>query len=329
MAQSKEGPPQDMDDTPQKNLGEMLREARERLGLDYARLSEITKLQPHILESLEKEEWHTFSAPVFIKGFLRSYAKALDLDVGAVLAMYDEKNPGVDSPPRPLSSISTSRRRTPAFFVLLVLLAVGVFLALHYASKRETREQLPAVEPGGALVTPAPEQNETHDKGNAMGRTHATKPETVPEPAEKEPAREKETHVQGKQATSETVQKEAPALALKTPSPPRQEVAKPAEEPPEPMETRPAPPAKPLILKADVRETTWVKIILDQGEPKEYIFQPGSHPEWRAQQGFELFIGNAAGISLEFNGRKMDNLGGHAKVIHLKFPQKDERNTRE
>lgn len=329
MAPSKKAPPQNTDNTPEKNLGAILREARERLGLDYARLSEITRLQPHILESLEKEEWHTFSAPVFIKGFLRSYAKALGLDVGAILAMYDEKNPGVDSPPRPLSSISTSHRRTPAFFILLVLLAAAVFLALHYASRRETREQLPAVESSNAPIMPAPEQHEIHAKGNAVGGVHATKPETAPEPTEKQPTKENETNTQEKPALPETVQKEAPAPAPETPAPPRQEIAKPEEKSPEPVKTKPTPPAKPLTLKADVRETTWVKIILDQGEPKEYIFQPGSRPEWRAQHGFELFIGNAAGISLEFNGKKMDNLGGHGKVIHLKLPQKTERNTSE
>ncbi len=328
MVPSKKAPQQDTGDTPEKSLGEILREAREHQGLDYAQLSEMTKLRPHVLESLEKEEWHTFSAPVFTKGFLRSYASALDLDVEAVLRMYDEKNPGVDSVPRPLSPLVASRRRTPAFFVLLVLLAAAVFFALHYVSKRETREPLPVAEPRNTPLTRTPGQDETHGKGNAIRRAPAAKPETAPETAPQETGGKKEVDIQEKQ-TPATVQKEAPVPAVKTPEPLQEEVTKPSQEASEPVETRPAPPAKPLILKAEVRETTWVKIILDQGDPKEYIFQAGSRPQWKAREGFELFIGNAGGIALEFEGRKMDNLGGHGKVIHLKLPLKNERNTRD
>jgi cytoskeleton protein RodZ len=328
MAQSRKAPSHNTGDTPEKSVGGILREARERQGLDYTQLSEMTKLQPHILESLEKEEWHTFSAPVFIKGFLRSYAGALDLDVAAVLTMYDEKNPKADSVPRPLSSLAASRRRTPALFVFLILLALAVFLALHYASKRKTREQLPVVEPRNTLLPPAPEQN-NHVKGNAVGQEQSVKPETIPETAQGKSEQKVQVDIQEKQSTPEAVQEEAPVPALKTPQPLQQGTAKSIKEAPEPVETKPAPPAKPLLLTAEVRETTWVKIALDQGDPKEYIFQPGSRAQWKAQEGFELFIGNAGGIALEFNGKKIDNLGRHGKVIHLKLPQKDERNTRE
>jgi cytoskeleton protein RodZ len=328
MAQSREVPPQNTGENPEKSLGKILKEARERQGLDYAQLSEMTKLQPHILESLEKEEWHTFSAPVFIKGFLRSYAGALELDVGVVLTIYDEKNPTVDSGPHPLSSLAASRRRTPALFVFLALLAVAVFFALHYVSKRETRKQLPVVEPRTPALTPTPEKND-HTKGDTVGREQSAKPETTPETAQKEPEQEAKTDILEKQSTPEAVQEEIPVPAAKTVEPLQQDTAKSITETPNPVEMKPAPPAKTFLLKAEVRETTWVKIILDRGEPKEYIFQPGSRPEWKAQEGFELFIGNAGGIALEFNGRKMDNLGGHGKVIHLKLPQKGERNGRE
>lgn len=328
MAQSKKVASHNTGDTPEKSVGQILREARERQGLDYAQLSEMTKLRPHILESLEKEEWHTFSAPVFIKGFLRSYARALDLDVAAVLTMYDEKNPKADSVPRPLSSLAASRRMTPLFFVFLVLLAVSVFLALHYVSKRKTREQLPVVEPRNTLLTPAPEQN-NHVKGNAVEREQSVTPETVPETAQKKSEQKVQADILEKQSSPEAVQKEAPVPLGMTPQPLQEGTAESIKEAPEPVETKPAPPAKPLLLTAEVRETTWVKIILDQGDPKEYIFQAGSRPEWKAQEGFDLFIGNAGGITLEFNGKKMDNLGGHGKVIHLKLPQKDEKDTRE
>jgi cytoskeleton protein RodZ len=311
-------------ETPEIAIGEMLRHAREEQGLDYLQLSEMTKLQPHVLESLENEEWFAFSAPVFIKGFLRSYAKALNLDEGIVLRMYDETNPGVNSVPTPLASLAPSRRRTPAFFVVLVLLAACTFFAVHYyTSTRHTAQQLHVVEPADTAVAPAPKQTESPVNESSPGSEHAEEAETTPETGQKELEAEKHPGVQDKQSTGAAVEQKEPIPEISAPKPPQQEAVISTPEPPKISET------KPLTLKAEVKETTWVKIIVDQETPKEYVFQPGSHPEWKARDGFELFIGNAGGIALEFNGKKLDNLGRHGKVIHLKLPRENERSTSE
>jgi hypothetical protein len=77
----------------------------------------------------------------------------------------------------------------------------------------------------------------------------------------------------------------------------------------------------PLTLMANIRERTWIKIYVDDGDPKEYIFKPGSRHEWKARKGFDLTIGNAGGIDLEFNGEKIENLGAPGQVVRLVFPQ--------
>jgi hypothetical protein len=76
-----------------------------------------------------------------------------------------------------------------------------------------------------------------------------------------------------------------------------------------------------LILRADVREKTWIKIFVDDQAPKEYIFSPGANPEWKAKEGLELLIGNAGGIILEFNGEQMKNLGNSGQVVRLSLPE--------
>jgi len=304
-----------MGEIPEKTIGEMLRHAREEQGLDYFQLSEMTKLQPHVLESMEKEEWQAFSAPIFIKGFLRSYAKALNLDEGIVLRMYDDRNPGVNSVPRPLSSLTPSRKRTPAFFLVLVLLAACAFFAVHYyTSKQHTARQLPVVEPVNSAVQSAPKQTETPVKESALGSENAEEAGTLPETEQAASEAPRGSDVHAEQTTDTVAREKVPIPATNAPKPSQQTAVLPPPKPPETTET------KPLTLKAEVREKTWVKIIVDGETPKEYIFQPGSHPEWKARDGFELFIGNAGGIALEFNGKKMDNLGRHGKVIHLKLP---------
>ena len=80
-----------------------------------------------------------------------------------------------------------------------------------------------------------------------------------------------------------------------------------------------------FLLKADVKERTWVKIRIDGREPKEYVFSPGSQPEWEAKEGFELLIGNAGGLDFMLNGEEMKDLGNPGQVIRLKFPEDFEK----
>jgi cytoskeleton protein RodZ len=68
-------------------------------------------------------------------------------------------------------------------------------------------------------------------------------------------------------------------------------------------------------------EKTWIRIFVDGENPKEYIFRPGSKPEWRASAGFELLIGNAGGIKLELNGQEITKLGSPGQVVHLYLPE--------
>jgi hypothetical protein len=82
-----------------------------------------------------------------------------------------------------------------------------------------------------------------------------------------------------------------------------------------------------LLLKGHVTERTWMKVSVDGLKSKEYVFGPSDKPEWKAEKGFELLIGNAGGIVLEFNGKKMDNLGKQGQVVRIKLPEDEERNT--
>ena len=68
-----------------------------------------------------------------------------------------------------------------------------------------------------------------------------------------------------------------------------------------------------------------MRIRIDGDKPKEYILAPESQPQWRAEKVFELLIGNAGGIDLEFNGKKMEDLGKQGQVIRLRLPIEDER----
>ena len=79
--------------------------------------------------------------------------------------------------------------------------------------------------------------------------------------------------------------------------------------------------APEITLTANVIERTWIRIFVDGQDAKEFILPPGSHPEWKAREGFELLIGNAGGIDLELNGQKIKKLGTSGQVVRLSLPE--------
>jgi hypothetical protein len=79
-------------------------------------------------------------------------------------------------------------------------------------------------------------------------------------------------------------------------------------------------PQSAYLLQITVVEKTWLKIIVDRKDPKEYLLNPGDHLELKATSGFNLLIGNATGINLQLNNRPIAIEGRHGQVVTLKLP---------
>jgi hypothetical protein len=69
-------------------IGETLRDARMRAHIDVSEIEAQTKIRAKYLRALENEEWSLLPGPTFIKSFLRTYAKALDVDGKALVEEY-------------------------------------------------------------------------------------------------------------------------------------------------------------------------------------------------------------------------------------------------
>jgi cytoskeleton protein RodZ len=69
-------------------IGATLREARMRARLDVSEIEAQTKIRAKYLRALENEEWGLLPGSTFVKSFLRTYAKALDLDGRALVEEY-------------------------------------------------------------------------------------------------------------------------------------------------------------------------------------------------------------------------------------------------
>jgi len=61
-------------------IGNSLREARARLGLDVAQVELATKIRGKYVRAIEEEHFDSLPAEPYVKGFLRTYADFLGLD---------------------------------------------------------------------------------------------------------------------------------------------------------------------------------------------------------------------------------------------------------
>lgn len=70
-------------------VAEQLRQGREARNLTVQQVAEITKVRADHIRAVEEGNFDVFSAPVYIRGFVRTYSNLLKLDVPQVMAALD------------------------------------------------------------------------------------------------------------------------------------------------------------------------------------------------------------------------------------------------
>jgi hypothetical protein len=71
--------------------GQTLREIREKMNVSLEQIYEETKIRIPTLENLENENFSELPPEVYVKGFVKSYARCLSLDPLSTLRIYMEK----------------------------------------------------------------------------------------------------------------------------------------------------------------------------------------------------------------------------------------------
>ncbi|HQX55835.1 MAG TPA: helix-turn-helix domain-containing protein [Pyrinomonadaceae bacterium] len=137
-------------------LGEKLRQAREERGISISEVAEQTRISAHYLESIENDDYRPLPGGIFNKGFVKSYAKFIDIDEQEVLQDYARliaanDNEATDEIKHYRPEVLTDDRNgsmIPTIIVAVVILGlmtVGVLYLVDYLRNQPDRPPSVAV----------------------------------------------------------------------------------------------------------------------------------------------------------------------------------------
>ncbi len=143
-------------------LGERFRAAREARGIALSAAAEKIRIRSLYLAAIEDENWSTIGAPVYVRGFLRTYARFLGLDPEEAVAAFNRTQP-VPQPTTAAERSGAGRARAPVWLsgallwtagtIAVLLIAFVVFTELTLP-RRTTVQTVPLQTASSASTTP-------------------------------------------------------------------------------------------------------------------------------------------------------------------------------
>ena len=242
------------------SFGRFLRTRRLEKGVNLEVISRETKIRMDVLLLIEQEDHNRLPAEVFVKGFLRAYAKIIGADEDDVIRRYLSSLQVFKESARSEDDlIRLNKSYWPSLLLsigaLLCIIAFSVYVASFFQDRPST---------------PAPKSEKFRQQKEVVEDIH----DRTSEPPE----------------VSSPIEKHSEYISEK------------------------------LLLKIMALEVTWIKVIIDEKDPKEYVMHPGDHLEFEASSDFNLRIGNAGGVKLTLNDESLGVLGKSGQVVNVQLP---------
>jgi cytoskeletal protein RodZ len=110
-------------------LGEAFRAAREARNLSLSDVAEQIHIRAVYLQAIEEEDWSAIAAPVYVRGFIRTYARFLGLDPQTAIEQFNAVA-GEPAAATPVQALPVRRGPSPWLWVGGVLAAILVGLVV-------------------------------------------------------------------------------------------------------------------------------------------------------------------------------------------------------
>jgi cytoskeleton protein RodZ len=292
-------------EAPPVSPGAQLAAAREARGLSVADIAQQLKLSPSQVEALETDDYRRLPSPVFVRGFIRNYARLVKLDAATLLAHMEQELPRA-APVSPAMSYSTEIPFPTArgfgwqkYAIAAIVIAIPLVIFEFYSDDG----QPPAVS-SNQLEVPAPKiVAETPLAETAPVPPLA--PTVAPAPLSVPAAAVQVTAVSvPPPATSAPSKEMAPVSTLPKP------VTKAVDQPPAKVATA----RGEQVVRLRFSRESWVEIRDRDG--RKIFSQLNSRGTEQVVSGvppLSIIIGNANGVQLIHNEQPVD-LGPHTKV---------------
>ncbi|MDX1251263.1 MAG: DUF4115 domain-containing protein [Gammaproteobacteria bacterium] len=272
--------------------GRQLREAREALGLSQADICRQLHLEPKIVTAIEADDYRNLPPRTFVIGYLRNYARQVNLPAEAIVAGYER----LGFAPQPVRLDATREKKSEhrsdkavRITSYLLALAVIVLLAVWW----QYQENIEPPSQPQSLESAIP--GEIHEEPAAPSAI-------VPAPI-------------APSAPATPSAPEAPAASPEATAEQMTTTPAPSSQAPAPSSTagvnKPPVPAAASLDSATVQlrfeSDSWVEI--NDANGKRLFFATGKTGEVKTLKGpapFDVVLGNAPGVKIEYNGSPFD-----------------------
>lgn len=289
MSHEDSNPPEEENARSSQGAGARLRATREEQGLRVETVVEALGLSRSVVLALEADDYEALGAPVYVRGYLRKYARFLGLPDDEIVAAYEDGSDPRDPELKSLAPQTTraSRGRWIAPVVTLVVVVIIVIVAWwawHYLRRGQQVEQVPP----SAAASASP----------AFGRSGF--PELAP--AAPSSAGFAAPAGQSQQGAAANAGSASPA-GIVPPVLPGTAAMATSAEPASPESAVPSGSGKhKLILR--IQDTSWVEVMAADHTRLYYDLAPaGKTLEFDGRHGaLTVSLGNAAGVKVRVNG---------------------------
>jgi len=296
--------------TPDDNSQE-LRKAREAKGLSLEDLFQRTRVRVVYLQAIEDEEFDLLPVPVYTKNFIKIYARALGIDSEPIIKRYEDYlNSRREAPApapeevsegkHPFTKITGQKTYLSIVFVLMAVIIVSWLIFKQSESSSDI------INSNNSIINAVQENKEQNVKSSLNTTVPATE------------------QIESNTALAQNkINKQLP-VKMQTAStyagsenndikPFKKQISLPVEN----TVSNNSGETSLLVIKAT--EETWMRIKADQNPSFQVMLKPGEKLERRAES-FNIDIGNANGVKVQFKGKNVENLGKTGEVVHLRLP---------
>ena len=288
--------PQTDSTKPRQLPGNLLKQARERLGLAQKDIAAQLNLQAEMIDALENDASERLPVAAYVRGYIRSYARLVKLDGDMLIGLYEQASiplpeiiPNIKKP-----SQASSRDKPVRAITYLITFTLALLLLAWLQSKYIVGRTL------DDISNKSETDGHAYPQGQNTGADTTRPTGSVPvEPAA--PTGSLSLPPGGAEATESIITETTSAdmSAVET-------------APPEALQTDPAQIAENLTSGEDklhfmVTRDSWIEVY-DTNKTKLYhgLAKSGSELKLSGKAPFSVLLGYAPGVEVRFNDEPFD-----------------------